>query len=163
MTSIILHNQWNTKVHIHVYCFSDQIRQKYRELYTKYKVNLIHILVYRAFNICSSYSFFHKELIKTKHILLNNCFPPFLIDSVIKNFLNNSSNLHLNLIHPNQTNNPSTFVFPIQVILALKSGVICSSSLNLSILMLNYGLYLDHLSVYHLCLGIRTFPFPFAL
>ena len=39
----------------------------------KYKVNLISVLIFRAFNICSSYINFHNELLKITHILANNC------------------------------------------------------------------------------------------
>ena len=53
-----------------------------------YKVNLISMLVFRAFNICSSYINFHNELLKIKHTLAKNCYPSSLIDNVIKKFFN---------------------------------------------------------------------------
>ena len=53
----------------------------------KYKVNLIRVLVYRAFHICSTYSNFHAEVVRIKGILKENCFPPPLVDRVIKSFL----------------------------------------------------------------------------
>ena len=59
----------------------------------KYKVNLISILVFRAFNTCSSYINFHNELIKIKHILINDFYPSTLIDNVIKKFLNEQFSL----------------------------------------------------------------------
>ena len=55
---------------------------------TKYKVNLISILVFRAFNICSSYINFHTELVKIIHILINNSYAHRMIDNVIKKVLN---------------------------------------------------------------------------
>ena len=53
----------------------------------KYKVNLVRILVFRAFHICSTYSNFHNELIRIKRILADNCFPRSIIDRVIKSIL----------------------------------------------------------------------------
>ena len=53
----------------------------------KYKVNLVRILVFRAFHICSTCSNFHNELIRIKRILADNCFPRSIIDRVIKSFL----------------------------------------------------------------------------
>ena len=54
---------------------------------TKYKINLIRVLVYRAFHICSSYRNFHEEVVRIKKILTENCFPKSLIDHIIKKFL----------------------------------------------------------------------------
>ena len=54
---------------------------------TKYKINLIRVLVYRAFHICSSYLNFHEEVVRIKNILTENCFPKSLIDHIIKKFL----------------------------------------------------------------------------
>ena len=53
-----------------------------------YKITLIKALVFRTFHICSSYENFHIEIVKIKSILLNNCFPRPLVDSVIRSFLN---------------------------------------------------------------------------
>ena len=53
----------------------------------KYKINLVRILVFRAFHICSTYMNFHHELIRIKRILTENCFPRSIIDRVIKSFL----------------------------------------------------------------------------
>ena len=49
----------------------------------KYKINLVRILVFRAFHICSSYISFHYELMRIKRILTENCFPRSIIDRVI--------------------------------------------------------------------------------
>ena len=54
---------------------------------TKYKINLIRVLVYRAFHICSSYRNFHEEVVRIKKILAENCFPESVIDRIIKEFL----------------------------------------------------------------------------
>ena len=55
---------------------------------TRYKTNLVRILVFCAFHICSSFVNFHKEIVRIKEILRANCFPVTLIDNVIRNFLN---------------------------------------------------------------------------
>ena len=52
-----------------------------------YKTNLISVLVYRAFHICSSYQNFHEEIVRIKEILSKNCFPKALTDRIIKSFL----------------------------------------------------------------------------
>ena len=61
---------------------------------TRYKINLVCILVFRAFHICSLFVNIHKEIVKIKQILLANCFPGTLIDKVICNFLNLQYILH---------------------------------------------------------------------
>ena len=53
----------------------------------QYKTNLISVLVYRAFHICSSYQNFHEEIVRIKEILCKNCFPRALTDRIIKSFL----------------------------------------------------------------------------
>ena len=55
---------------------------------TRYKPNLVCILVFCAFHICSSFVNFHKESVRIKEILCANCFPVTRIDNVIRNFLN---------------------------------------------------------------------------
>ena len=54
---------------------------------TKYKINLVRVLIYRAFHICSSYHNFHEGIVRIKKIMSDNCFPKSLIDRIIKNFL----------------------------------------------------------------------------
>ena len=53
----------------------------------KYKNNLISVLVYRVFHICSSYQNVHNEIVRIKEILVKNSFPRALIDRIIKSFL----------------------------------------------------------------------------
>ena len=53
----------------------------------QYKVNLIAVLIYRAYHICSSYLSFHKQVCSIKRFLLQNRFPIHLINRVIRNFL----------------------------------------------------------------------------
>ena len=63
----------------------------YTEFYSlapdKHKNNLISVLVYRAFHICSSYQNFHNEIVRIKEILVKNSFPRALTDRIIKSFL----------------------------------------------------------------------------
>ena len=53
----------------------------------KYKKDLIHTLLIRAFNICADYNTFHNEVQYLKLIWQKNSFPLFFIDSSIKRFL----------------------------------------------------------------------------
>ena len=53
----------------------------------KYKVNLIVVLIYRAYHICSSYLSFHEQVCIIKRFLQQNRFPIYLINRVIKIFL----------------------------------------------------------------------------
>ena len=55
---------------------------------SNYKTNLITVLVYRAFHICSTYISFHKQLLFIKEVLHDNCYPKYLVDRFIKRFLN---------------------------------------------------------------------------
>ena len=54
----------------------------------EYKVGLIFTLLFRTFSIVSDFSRFHSEVSHLKEILKKNAFPIKLIDSCIKNFLN---------------------------------------------------------------------------
>ena len=54
----------------------------------QYKINLISVLIYRAFHICSSYKAFHSQICNIKQFLQQNRFPAKLIDRIIKRFLN---------------------------------------------------------------------------
>ncbi len=78
-------------------CFTTSLFRKktFTGLYTdfsslapdKYKKNLISVLLYRAFHICSTYKTFHDEIIRIKEILSKNKFPRALVDRIIKSFL----------------------------------------------------------------------------
>ena len=58
----------------------------------KYKINLVCILVFRAFHICSSYSNLHNESTRITIILSFNCLPRSIIDRIIKSLLHEKSN-----------------------------------------------------------------------
>ena len=78
-------------------CFNTSLFRKktFTGLYTDFaslspnwfKTNLINSLLYRAFNICSSYANFHNEIVRIKCILAKNCFPRSMVDNVIRSFL----------------------------------------------------------------------------
>ena len=61
-----------------------QILKVFYRLFTK---GFIFSLLFRYFNICSSYQFFHAELEKFKKLLLQNGYPKFFIDRCVKTFL----------------------------------------------------------------------------
>ena len=54
-----------------------------------YKSNLIFILSFRAFKLCSNFELFHQEIFNLKDIILKNDCPCNFIDVCIKRFLNN--------------------------------------------------------------------------
>ena len=51
-----------------------------------YKYGLINTLLFRGFNICSSYEKFHQEVVVLKEFLKLNSFPERIIDYNIKKF-----------------------------------------------------------------------------
>ena len=53
----------------------------------QYKVNLVSVLVYRAYHICSSYLSFHEKVCSIKPFFQLNQFPIYPIDRIIRNFL----------------------------------------------------------------------------
>ena len=53
----------------------------------QYKINLITVLIDYASHICSSYFAFLEQVVKIKRFLQYNRFPIYLINCVIKNFL----------------------------------------------------------------------------
>ena len=52
-----------------------------------YKISLIKGLIERSFKICNNWKFFHNDLENIKSNLIKNAYPPFLIDKVIKKYL----------------------------------------------------------------------------
>ena len=57
-------------------------------IHPNFKFSLVWTLLFRSFNICSSYDKFHNELIKLKAIFQNNEYPLHFIDNVVSKFLN---------------------------------------------------------------------------
>ena len=52
-----------------------------------YKISLIKCLIDRSFKICNNCNSFHNDIENIKSNLIKNAYPPFLIDNVIKKFL----------------------------------------------------------------------------
>ena len=53
-----------------------------------YKISLIKCLIDRSFKICNNWSSFHNDIENIKSNLIKNAYPPFLIDKIIKKYLN---------------------------------------------------------------------------
>ena len=53
-----------------------------------YKISLIKFLIDRSFKICNNWNFFHNDIESIKSNLIKNAYPPFLIDKIIKKYLN---------------------------------------------------------------------------
>ena len=52
-----------------------------------YKISLIKCLIDRSFKICNNWNSFHNDIVNIKSNLIKNAYPPFLIDEVIKKYL----------------------------------------------------------------------------
>ena len=52
-----------------------------------YKISLIKCLIDRSYKICNNWNSFHNDIENIKSNLIKNAFPPFLIDKVIKKYL----------------------------------------------------------------------------
>ena len=52
-----------------------------------YQISLIKCLIDRSFKICNNWNSFHNDIEKIKSNLIKNAYPPFLIDKVIKKYL----------------------------------------------------------------------------
>ena len=50
-------------------------------------ITLIKCLTDRSFKICNNWNFFHNDIENIKSNLTKNAYPPFLIDKVIKKYL----------------------------------------------------------------------------
>ena len=53
-----------------------------------YKISLIKRLIDRSFKICNNWTSFHNDIEKIKSNLIKNAYLPFLIDKIIKKYLN---------------------------------------------------------------------------
>ena len=51
------------------------------------QISLIKCLIDRLFKICNNWSSFHNDIQNIKSNLIENAYPPFLIDKVIKKYL----------------------------------------------------------------------------
>ena len=53
-----------------------------------YRISLIKCLIDRSFKICNNWNYFHNDIEIIKSNLLKNAYPPFLINQIIKIYLN---------------------------------------------------------------------------
>ena len=53
-----------------------------------YKISLIKCLIDRSFKICNNWNSFHNDIESIKSNLIKNAYLPFLINKVIKKYLN---------------------------------------------------------------------------
>ena len=53
-----------------------------------FKISLIKCLIDRLFEICNNWNSFHNDIESIQSNLIKNAYPPFLIDKVIKRYLN---------------------------------------------------------------------------
>ena len=53
-----------------------------------YKENLLLALIHRCFELCSSFSHFHLDIVKLKEIIKKNGYPTRLFDTCVKKYLN---------------------------------------------------------------------------
>ena len=53
-----------------------------------YKINLIKCLIDRSFKICNNWNSFHNDIENIKSNRIKNAYPLFLVDNVIKKYLN---------------------------------------------------------------------------
>ena len=52
-----------------------------------YKISLIKRLIDRSFKVCNNWKSFHNDIENIRSNLIKNAYPPFLIDKVIKKYL----------------------------------------------------------------------------
>ena len=88
--------------------FSTNIYRKkaFTDLYThfdllspvQYKINLISVLIYRAFQTCSSYIAFHRQVCNIKRFLQQHWSPLQLIDRIIERCLDKKHLVDIKLI-----------------------------------------------------------------
>ena len=75
-----------------------------------YKISLIKCLIDRSFEICNNWNPFHNNIEYIKSNLLKNADPPFLIDKVIKSYLDHKFSINQNQVI--DTSNVYYFKFP---------------------------------------------------
>ena len=122
------------------------------------KVKLISILVFRAFNICSSYINFHSALVEIKHILAKNCHPSLLIDNVIKKFLNERFSPSSKPVNSDRNKQRAAFCIHYlgQLSFRLRSNINKLMKCLNNIPILNCNLYINHLHASPRYLNIMT-------
>ena len=75
-----------------------------------YKISLIKCLIDRSFKICNNWNSFHNDIENIKSNLIKNAYPPFLIDKVIKKYLDHEFSSNQNQLK--DTSNVYYFKLP---------------------------------------------------
>ena len=52
-----------------------------------YKISLIKCLIDRSFKVCNNWNSFYNDIESIKSHVIKNAYPPFLIDKIIKKYL----------------------------------------------------------------------------
>ena len=68
-----------------------------------YKITIIKCLIDRSFKICNNWNHFHKDIENIKSNLSKNAYPPFLIDKVIKMYLDHKFSSNQNQLKDSLT------------------------------------------------------------
>ena len=58
-----------------------------------YKIGMIHVLLYKCFQICSDWTKFHLELVKLMDVFKSNGYPENFISNCFKAFLDNKHSI----------------------------------------------------------------------
>ena len=61
-----------------------------------YKISLVKCLMDRSLQICNNWNSFHNDIESIKSNLIKDAYPPFLIDKVIKKYVNYKFSSNLN-------------------------------------------------------------------
>ena len=81
-------NNQNLTLHIyHKSTYAGLLLNKKSFTSFSYKISLIKCLIDRSFKTCNNCNSFHDDIENIKSNLIKNTYPPFLIDKVIKKYL----------------------------------------------------------------------------
>ena len=75
-----------------------------------YKISLIKCLINRSFESCNNWNYFHNDIENIKSNLIKNTYPPFLIDKVIKKYVDDKFSSNQNQLK--DTSNVFYFKLP---------------------------------------------------
>ena len=77
-----------------------------------YKKGLISTLLFRYFNISSSYAIFHAEVEKFKKIMISNGYPEIFFDGIVRSFFNKIFEKPSSVSEPNEPKRIVLFMLP---------------------------------------------------
>ena len=70
---------------------------------SSYNISLIKCLIDRSFKICNNWNSFHEDIESIKFNVIQNAYPPFLINKVIKKYLGHKFSSNQNQLKDNLT------------------------------------------------------------